>query len=183
MNGLVRIQAIVPNSKLLPPGNKAFHTRSEIGTLEHLSTERVALGLTSRTNLKKNFATAEFNINGETGVLKALSKEPKPGRINDNLVEVPDSSNRIFKTKIVDDIDRAFDSEVKIFETIAAKYPTSAKGTINLSSELWNCGSCQGVIRQFTERFKGIDVISKAGPYKTKLAQKEANVPILYQGQ
>jgi hypothetical protein len=81
-------------------------------------------------------------------------------------------------------LSRAFDSEVKILETIAAKYdPDTAKGTINLSSELWNCGSCQGVIKQFSERFKGIEINSKAGLFQKKILQKQANIPLLYKGQ
>jgi hypothetical protein len=170
--------------KFLPPGNKAFLARSELDTLEYLSSERIALGLTSSSSLRKNLAVAEFNINGETGVLRALSKEPKPGRLDANLVEIPDPSNRVFTTSVVDDIDMAFDSEVKILETIAEKYdPATAKGTINLSSELWNCGSCQGVIKQFSERFKGIEINSQAGPFQNKMLQKQANIPLLYKGQ
>jgi hypothetical protein len=182
-DGTMRTGADAPD-KFLPPGNKAFLARSELDTLEHLSSERIALGLTSSSSLRKNLAVAEFNINGETGVLRALSKEPKPGRLDENLVEIPDSSNRVFTTSVVDDIDRAFDSEVKILETIAVKYdPATAKGTINLSSELWNCGSCQGVIKQFSERFKGIEINSQAGPFQTKMLQKQANIPLLYKGQ
>ena len=47
---------------------------------------------------------------------------------------------------------------MKIFEHIANKFPTTAKGRIDLYSELEICPSCSGVITQFKKMYPNIEV-------------------------
>jgi hypothetical protein len=50
------------------------------------------------------------------------------------------------------------DSEVKILEEIARGLPQDATGTIHLYTERPACPSCRAVIKQFRERFQGIEL-------------------------
>ncbi|WP_261887408.1 deaminase domain-containing protein [Vibrio aerogenes] len=103
---------------------------------------------------KRNIATSDYEINGEKGMADAVSGK----NTNDApFVKIPDVDNRKFSTFEVGH-DRAFDSEVKIFEHIASKYPTSATGKIDLYSELECCPSCSEVINQFKKMYPNIEV-------------------------
>ncbi|HIE4217113.1 TPA: deaminase domain-containing protein [Proteus mirabilis] len=140
-------------------GNKG----EPIGNISHLNTSPLERfkqyresGLVGR---KRNIATSNYNINGEKGIADAVSG------INTNdkpFVQIPDVNKRKFKTFEVGH-DRAFDSEVKIFEHIANKYPTTAKGRIDLFSERAVCDSCSNVITQFKKMYPNIEVHISTG--------------------
>ncbi|WP_219929896.1 deaminase domain-containing protein [Salmonella enterica] len=76
---------------------------------------------------------------------------------NSPFLHTPADGSRKFTTFEVGH-DRAFDSEVKIFEHIANKFPTMAKGRIDLYSELKVCPSCSEVITQFKAMYPNIEV-------------------------
>ncbi|MDC9621326.1 DUF6531 domain-containing protein [Xenorhabdus sp. XENO-7] len=106
----------------------------------------------------RNIATSNYNINGESGTADAISGAR---RNVDNFVDIPDLNNREFYTYAVGrntENLRGFDSEVKIFEHLARKFPRTAQGHIYLHSELRVCRSCDSVIDQFVSIFKGIKV-------------------------
>lgn len=99
----------------------------------------------------RNVATANYNIGGNTGTLNAVSGEaPRGGQF----VEVV--GERIFVTEAT----RAFDTEVKILESLATRFASnpSVKGTITLFTERPPCPSCLGVIQQFEAMFANIDI-------------------------
>ncbi|EAS1842014.1 hypothetical protein ACY76_14655, partial [Salmonella enterica] len=103
---------------------------------------------------KRNIATTNYNINGQTGTADALSGM---NTNNSPFLHTPADGSRKFTTFEVGH-DRAFDSEVKIFEHIANKFPTTAKGRIDLYSELKVCPSCSEVITQFKAMYPNIEV-------------------------
>ncbi|PVL83820.1 hypothetical protein C4797_19840 [Salmonella enterica subsp. enterica serovar Weslaco] len=109
---------------------------------------------TGQVGGKRNIATSNYNINGQTGTADALSGM---NTNNSPFLHTPADGSRKFTTFEVGH-DRAFDSEVKIFEHIANKFPTMAKGRIDLYSELKVCPSCSEVITQFKAMYPNIEV-------------------------
>ncbi|EEN4858770.1 hypothetical protein GK134_02910 [Salmonella enterica] len=109
---------------------------------------------TGQVGGKRNIATSNYNINGQTGTADALSGM---NTNNSPFLHTPADGSRKFTTFEVGH-DRAFDSEVKIFEHIANKFPTTAKGRIDLYSELKVCPSCSEVITQFKAMYPNIEV-------------------------
>ncbi|EBV7174679.1 hypothetical protein ZU61_04655, partial [Salmonella enterica subsp. enterica serovar Thompson] len=109
---------------------------------------------TGQVGGKRNIATSNYNINGQTGTADALSGM---NTNNSPFLHTPADGSRKFTTFEVGH-DRAFDSEVKIFEYIANKFPTTAKGRIDLYSELKVCPSCSEVITQFKAMYPNIEV-------------------------
>lgn len=101
-------------------------------------------------------AFAEGQVDGRTiGQIVGVSGRNTPG------VKIP--GNRTFKTG-VDGFDRAFDTEVAVFENLATKLRPGDRGTIRIFSERPFCESCSDVIRQFRDRFPGMDLIPSTGP-------------------
>ncbi|ECI5354874.1 hypothetical protein GYD59_004707 [Salmonella enterica] len=99
-------------------------------------------------------ATSNYDIDGQKGTADALSGM---NTNNSPFLPTPAEGSRRFSTFEVGH-DRAFDSEVKIFEHIADKFPTTAKGRIDLYSELEVCPSCSEVITQFKRMYPNIEV-------------------------
>lgn len=101
----------------------------------------------------RNIAFAEFEIEGDSGELIAISgMSTRIGTVGIPVkpffitLEVPPGHSR------------AYDSEYKILEEIAQRYikRPEIKGKINLFSERPPCISCLDVIRQFQVRFPNI---------------------------
>ena len=107
---------------------------------------------------RKNIAYADYSLDGKKGELISVSGKKAP----DGTVGNP--SNRIFETIKTGNNPRAYDSEVKILEDIASKITSETKGTINLFTERPACISCQGVIRQFRQKFPNIKLTVGEGP-------------------
>ena len=95
-----------------------------------------------------------IKLTAKKGIADAVSGK---NTNNSPFVKTPDLGSRKFSTFEVGH-SREFDSEVKIFEYIANKFPTSASGKIDLYSELEICPSCSSVINQFKKMFPNIDV-------------------------
>ena len=83
----------------------------------------------------------------------------------------------MFKTGYVD-WDRAFDSEVKLFETFASRFNPNRQtvvndinGVLNVSSELIICLSCAGVANQFQTMFPNVKLNASSGPNQNKPEQ------------
>ena len=102
-------------------------------------------------------AIAEAEINGERKLLTAVSgKNSPPGTL-----AAPEE--RLFTTKPSGAMTRDFDTEVKILEDVARGLSPESKGTISLFTERAPCLSCQGVIKQFQERFPNIKINITSG--------------------
>jgi hypothetical protein len=56
-----------------------------------------------------------------------------------------------------------FDSEVAIFEYLAATLPEDAEGIIYLFSERTACPSCWNMAEQFSKMFPGITLVIGGG--------------------
>ena len=100
----------------------------------------------------KNIAIAKFKIGNIIGELIAISGQNNPPRT----VNLPQSP--IFTTfDVPQGHSRAYDSEYKILEHVAAQYQdTRIEGTIDLLTERPPCDSCSYVITQFRQRFPNI---------------------------
>jgi hypothetical protein len=119
---------------------------------------RLTQDVRSSLQLKgRNVAVAETNIDGQSQMLTGISGKASP------LGSVPTPENPLFTTKPSGAMPRAYDSEVKILESVAKDLPSDAQGTISLYSERPPCLSCEGVIQQFQERFPGIKMIVTHG--------------------
>src|SRR5207302_155168 len=105
----------------------------------------------------RNVAVAETNIDGRSEMLTGISgKASPPGT-------VPPPTDPLFQTKPSGAMTRAYDSEVKVLESVAKDLPSDAKGTLSLYTEREPCLSCQGVIQAFQQRFPGINLIVTHG--------------------
>ena len=123
--------------------------------LDRLTEIRNDLNITSKTQLKRNVAVGEGHIDGvDIGEVIGISGKRAPG------VDMPE--NRIFKTT-VDGHPRDLDSEVFVLENIAQRLNPNSKGTIRLLSERAVCNSCEGVIKQFKEKFPNVKLVIRAG--------------------
>jgi hypothetical protein len=131
-------------------------------TMEELLNARIDLGFNSNRKRAQNFAIADFNIDGVQGRLFALSGKNSPS----STVGIPEA--RQFETTFINGTDRAWDTEVKILETLGAQSNANSSGTIRLLSELEVCGSCSGVIQQFEKLYPGVKVKPETGPYPKK---------------
>ena len=101
---------------------------------------------------EKNIGIADYEIDGESGHLEAISgARHYPGTVD--LRE-----ERQFQTIEVFGFDRAIDTEAKILEEIARQYSSEATGRIVLFTERPPCDSCSGVIHQFQAMFPNIEV-------------------------
>ncbi|WP_418124768.1 deaminase domain-containing protein [Variovorax sp. 160MFSha2.1] len=137
-------------------------------TVEKLLDKRIELGLTSNAKMQRNFAYSEYQINGDIGGDFALSGKSTPK----GTIGVPE--RRMFSTMEVG-WDRAYDTEVKLFESIAQRYNPQrlavvpdVSGSVNLHSELIVCYSCSRVVGQFQEMFPNINVFVKSGANASK---------------
>ncbi|GEM_PF-1017100 len=104
--------------------------------------------------IRRNIAYAEGKIGGNTIRVVGISGE------TDRLYVTESPINRQYVTQVVDDFSRAFDSEVKILEDIAARYKSTpnVSGRITLVSERPYCLSCSDVIKQFQKQFPNIKI-------------------------
>ncbi|GAA6154317.1 deaminase domain-containing protein [Pseudoteredinibacter isoporae] len=123
---------------------------------------RIDLGFNSNRKRAQNFTIADYDIDGVQGRLFALSGKNSPS----STVGIPDA--RQFETTFINGTDRAWDTEVKILETLGPQFNSSSSGTIRLLSELEVCGSCSGVIQQFEKAYPGVKVQPETGPYPKK---------------
>ncbi|WP_197046841.1 deaminase domain-containing protein [Paucibacter sp. KBW04] len=137
-------------------------------TVEDLLNKRIDLGLTSNAKMQRNFAYSEYQLNGELGKDFALSGKSSPG----GTVGIPE--NRMFSTMEVG-WSRAYDTEVKLLESIAQRYNPhrldvvpGLSGSVNLYSELTVCYSCSRVIGQFQEMFPNVRLGVQSGASASK---------------
>src|SRR6267378_2686052 len=105
----------------------------------------------------RNVAVAETNIGGRSQMLTAISGKASPSGT------VPAPTNPLFPTKASGAMTRAFDSEVKLLESIAKDLPSNAEGTVSLYTERPPCLSCEGVIQAFQQRFPDVNLIVTSG--------------------
>jgi hypothetical protein len=138
-------------------------------TVEDLLNKRIDLGLTSNAKMQRNFAYSDYQLNGELGRDFALSGKSSPAGTSG----VPPGS-RLFSTMEVG-WDRAYDTEVKLLETIAQRYNPQRldvvpglSGSVNLYSELTVCYSCSRVIGQFQEMFPNVRLGVQSGASASK---------------
>jgi putative deaminase of polymorphic toxin system len=119
---------------------------------------RLTSALRSSLQLEgRNVAVAETNIGGRSQMLTAVSGKASPSGT------VPAPTDPLFPTKPSGAMTRAFDSEVKLLETIAKDLPSNAEGTVSLYTERPPCLSCQGVIQAFQQRFPNVNLIVSHG--------------------
>ncbi|WP_394539177.1 deaminase domain-containing protein [Lysobacter enzymogenes] len=106
---------------------------------------------------EKNIAFARFKIGDKVGENLAASGD----HLYPGFVEAP--KNRQFGYIPSPNNNRDFDSEAILLEHFAATLPPDAKGTIRLFSERVVCKSCNGVVKQFENKFPGIQLIVTDG--------------------
>jgi hypothetical protein len=113
---------------------------------------------TLNVGAKRNIAFAEYNINGQSGELVAVSgNASRPGTVGV-------LQTRQFETIATGNNTRILDSEVKIFEDLASRLPLNASGKVHLFSEHPLCMSCSNVVPQFQQKFPNIEVTVTHGP-------------------
>ena len=106
----------------------------------------------------RNIAFANYEIDGAAGEAIAVSGQSfRPGT-----VDIP--RTRLFTTQNVGGFSRAFDSEVKLFESIGQRATPTSIGTVRLFTERPMCTSCCSVCGQFRSTFPGIRVFVSSGP-------------------
>ncbi|MGJ0625073.1 RHS repeat-associated core domain-containing protein [Xenorhabdus bovienii] len=106
---------------------------------------------------KKNIATSNYDINGQKGMVDAISGNNKNKLLD--FWEFPEGHVNQFHPLP----GKGFDTEFKIMEYLASKFPTTAKGRIELHSERVICDSCAGVIEEFKKTFPNIEVHTSTG--------------------
>jgi len=122
----------------------------------------------------RNIAYTEGIIAGEPISEVAVSGEAlRPGS---GLIDMPEKT--FFETTTVGH-PRAFDSEVKLMESLANKFDQGSLsanrkifGKIRIVSELPLCESCNGVVQQFKDRFPNIQVSYVNGQTTTIITAK-----------
>lgn len=131
-------------------GNELNLLRQQASNLRATGTSDGAIGG------GRNIATANFNIGGINGNLQAVSG------VANRASTVANPTTRLFTTNP----ERAFDSEVKIFEYLAQTFQSNpnVSGTITLYSERAVCVSCVGVLNQFMEMYPNVVIIINSGP-------------------
>ncbi|MFE1745809.1 deaminase domain-containing protein [Coleofasciculus sp. H7-2] len=101
----------------------------------------------------KNIAFADFQIDGDSGELIAISGQSnRSGTVG--LLQEP-----LFETfEVPPGHSRGYDSEYKLLEELASRYAQTpeVEGIINLFTERPPCDSCSNVIQQFRRRFPNI---------------------------
>jgi hypothetical protein len=119
------------------------------GSRERIDLIRQQLGI-SRW---KNIALADFVLGNEPNSLVAVSGQvTRPGTVG-----LPNSP--IFQTfEVPPGHSRAYDSEYKLLEELAARYDQTPRvaGQVYLFTERPPCASCSFVIEQFRQRFPNI---------------------------
>jgi WXG100 family type VII secretion target len=117
--------------------------------------------LTSNRQMNRNIATSNYDIDGETGEMKAISGPEKEG-----FVDGPGEGENHFDPPGTGENPRTADTEYKILEKIADDYwsddpaeRAQVSGEIRLYSERIPCTSCQDIISQFEEAFPNIRII------------------------
>lgn len=141
---------------------KADEIRSDITQFEDLLGSITTKALSNSGNV----AVAFYDIDDKSGYLNSHSQVNYPThKIADLGLFVLVKENRIFQTLIVDSdgtigegFDRFTDSESKILEEIASKFPITASGSIQLFTDNQTCSSCEYVIQKFEEMYPNIDI-------------------------
>ncbi len=117
--------------------------------------------LNSNRQMDRNIAVANYEIDGDTGDLKAISGPEKNG-----FVDGPSEGGNHLTSSEARGFSRATDSEYKLLEKIADTYwsdDPSARarvtGEIRLYTERLPCDSCVKVIEQFEKLFPNIRII------------------------
>ncbi|GAA1962340.1 RHS repeat-associated core domain-containing protein [Amycolatopsis minnesotensis] len=104
-----------------------------------------------RVGGKKNIAVADYEINGVSGQRVGVSGKHQ----YDGSAPMPPEHTL---NRGPDDIARAADSEMKIFEELKGQLKPDASGRIHIYSERPVCPSCQEVIKDFQRSFPNIKV-------------------------
>ncbi|MFE9582090.1 deaminase domain-containing protein [Nocardia sp. NPDC006044] len=101
----------------------------------------------------RNVAVARGEIDGQNISLDAVSGARTPS----GTVDAP--TNPILRPQSVDgSVVRPVDSEFKILDSLAQQLRPDSKGAINLYTERSPCDACTDVIKQFKEKFPGVEV-------------------------
>ena len=115
--------------------------------------------LRDKIKVKKgaNIAFVDYLTTDGLGTMAAVSG--KAMRLG--AVDLP-SPTRYFATATGNN-DRETDSEKKLYENLALRINTGAKGVVRLVSERDICSSCRSVGRQFQNDFLGIVLLTRGG--------------------
>jgi RHS repeat-associated protein len=168
---------IVQNTVKGQPSALSSSTSSAINTESSLLINGIRNLLSKKgftLALSRNVAYVEGTIAGQKVAGAAVSGELE--RLGSGLIEMP--QNRFFTTFTIRH-SRAYDSEVKIFETLANQFNKGSAeanrkvfGEINIVSENPVCGSCSGVMDQFKLMFPNIHISYNNGVQATKVTAK-----------
>jgi hypothetical protein len=108
-----------------------------------------------RYNGRRNYAAAEYEIDGQTGsITSASGNHTAPGTVG--RPEDP----RYNATDLGDEVDRSLDTEKYILEDLAKRITPDASGTVHIYSRKPVCESCSGVIDQFIKEHPNVVVIT-----------------------
>ena len=115
-----------------------------------------ALRTMANVTARRNLAIAVATIVGKgTQLLRAIS-----GPARDGFLTVASNAARIFEVTMET---HALDSEVAIFENLAASLPADAEGIIYLFTERTACPWCWGIAEQFQAMFPAIKLVLGGG--------------------
>jgi hypothetical protein len=132
------------------------HTGVPTEVIHFLKNEIAQIRKTLDLAPRRNVAAVLYDVEGLVDAKIAVSGVRSGGSVALGMPKSP-----LFQTFVVEHT-RAFDSEVKIFENLARGISADARGTILLISERPICDSCKEVIRQFTQRFPNIEILTAA---------------------
>ena len=115
-----------------------------------------ALRTMANVTARRNLAIAVATIVGKgTQLLRVIS-----GPARDGFLTVASNAARIFEVTMET---HALDSEVAIFENLAASLPADAEGIIYLFTERTACPWCWGIAEQFQAMFPAIKLVLGGG--------------------
>jgi len=105
---------------------------------------------------KRNVGIADYTIDGQTGILEAVSGETN----HNGFVPLRNPQDQNFTTFTPDEGGGYgdVDTEAKILEEISSRFNPNSSGRIVLYTDRPPCRSCKGVIDQFEQRHPNIQV-------------------------
>jgi RHS repeat-associated protein len=142
------LAAIVGGSALLGGRGLLLFGDGQV-SLGHIANVRTTLGI----GRSRAMAQAVFKVEGQSGTMTAASGESTLGS--------PIGQPFVFNVLK----NHGFHAEQKLLETLAVRFPETARGIVRLTIDHPPCASCTGVINQFIARYPNIQVVVKNFPF------------------
>ena len=155
--------------------NKVFDLSGEAAQKESLDIfrrMRKALQQTSTSQLRRNLALIDVQVEGVSDSAKFLIRNQAGGQIKANdrilregMVIKPNGDPEF----LFDGLDRALDSERIALEYLARSLNPNSIGKVRIVSERIICDRCQAALSNFKKLFPGISIETRSTSYKSRI--------------